>query len=156
MVPPEMRAEPVWNQHRWADKSDEEWMQICSRLLSPPEKNYAFWDWVEADVLAEYVARGEQVVHAYASHPYLETNVKNASRALEFASTLGSRWTVVPGFSGSMKQAIRTGNVVETHGSLFDESDEFRASLVSANRRALRALRSLDRCKKNKMDEPKP
>jgi hypothetical protein len=119
-VPEAMRKEVVWYQGRWATKTEQEWFEMCSRLLSPPETNFRFWDYIEGDELGAYVTRGEQVKDAYRDHPYLPQNVANAARALEyFHHEICSRWRILPGLEGviGLKEAIRRKQAIDVHGS---------------------------------------
>ena len=123
IVPEEMKREVVWTQHRWSDKTDEEWFDMCSRLLSPPEVNFQYWDWIEAHQLEEYVTRGEQVKESYEKHPFLLQNVANARRALDYCyDVLACRWQILPQLEGVMglKEAIRKNQVIDTRGTFMN------------------------------------
>lgn len=107
----------------WANKSSAEWKEMGQRMYSAPRKNHAFWDWVELEVLEEYLARFEQEVVTTGRDPHFSRNWKNVRSAHDYiVNTLAQAYVLpVPAGMG-LKQAIRAKKAVPCFQSFVDLS----------------------------------
>lgn len=132
-----------WSKARpkWGDKTQEEWDEMTNRMFTVPERNFAFWDWNEPEVIEEYMNRFCQEDRFIGPDPVFHENWANAKTAYHYAMHhLHRKYTICVDDMG-IKEAIRKGEVVENFGSFLD-SPETIAELQGLNKKLKKHLES--------------
>ena len=149
----------------WTSFPWEWFVDMNKRLISPPESNFAHWDFIDKPEIELYLNRCLQLSDEECMPPQFRENWKNLNVALEHCQKLRSQWQPLPvtptyevrrfppGIDPfyddrqndvrPIKQAMREGKVFDPNGSMIGNK-EFLEAARRANEDLLRCVELQD------------